>query len=97
MGDVKPLINEQAQAMNQMVDYVKKAWKTNDVDQNSALTSIVNSSTGSKIIFDNQKKTITYDKNYAIDPKPISLNSTFEQFKTWFDSNNNYNPVSGLS
>jgi len=94
---VKRVINEQLNynEIDKMVKYVSSKWKDTEIEQNSAFIEILNDN-GSSIKFDIQKGVIIYDKNFAIDPKPINLKSDFATFKTWFDKNNNYNPISGF-
>jgi hypothetical protein len=64
--------------------------------EGNSMTLSINSKNLSTLTFDGLKNIIIYDKKMAIDPKPISLNVTFNEFKKWFDSNNNYNPLSGV-
>ena len=82
---------------SQMIDYVKTKWGADtEIEQNSAFIEIINNKTGSTIKFDTQKDQIYYNKNFAIDPNPIPINSNLNTFKKWFDSHNNYNPLSGV-
>jgi hypothetical protein len=104
LGDAKPFVNEQESLLNpeqqKMFDYAKNKWEEGkpgsvESEQNSGTISLTNKNRSS-LIFDVMKKLISYDKNNAIDPKPISMNVPFNDFKKWFDSNNNYNPFSGM-
>jgi len=99
----KRLLNEQSQSGNpeedKIIEYVKTKWgipeNSDDLEQNSAFLSILNKD-GSSIKFNFQKGVIEFDKNWAIDPTPIPIKSNFNDFKKWFDSNNNKNPVSSI-
>lgn len=84
----------------QMVNYVISSWGGQNavtVNQNNAGTTIVNNKTKSSVTFDLKSNMVSYDKTASLDPKPYSMGAGFENFKKWFDSNNNYNPLSGFT
>ena len=81
-----------------IIQYVIKKWGLKPyegIEQNSAYTSVT-SKDGSELKFNFQKNVIELDKSGGIDPKPIPMNTNFNEFKKWFDSNNNGNPVSSV-
>ena len=82
---------------SKIIDYVVRKWGLNpyDVEQNSAFLSVTNKD-GSELKFNIQKGVIEFDKSWAIDPKPIPIKTNFNEFKKWFDSNNNKNPISSI-
>jgi hypothetical protein len=84
----------------QKLNYVISAWggpKAVTVKQSGVGTTVTNNKTKSVITFDLNKRLVHYDKSASIDVMPYAIDSSFEAFKKWFDSHNNYNPLSGFT
>jgi hypothetical protein len=101
---IKRVIQEQANPTQkvdpQMVNYVISAWGGQNavtVKQSSIGTTVTNNKTKSVVIFDLKTGMVDYDKAGSIDVKPYTMAATFDNFKKWFDSHNNYNPLSGFT
>ena len=102
---IKRVVQEQANNPMQKVDpqiinYVVSAWGGQNavtVKQSSIGTTITNNKTKSVIIFNLKTGMVDYDKTGSIDIMPYSFSVGFEPFKKWFDSHNNYNPLSGFT
>ena len=73
-----------------MYNYVRSVWGKNNTlpDGGSGVFVISNNKTKDSITFDFSKKQITYSRDWKIDPTPISIQSKFVDFKSWFDKNN---------
>ena len=105
LGDSKPLTEQSDYPeMDKMISYVMQQWKKEnlgpEVDQNSAFTTVKNTNS-TEIKFNTgagQDNKIHYEKLLGINPSPLPIETTtFDQFKKWFDANNNYNPLSGFA
>lgn len=102
---IKRVVQEQAnnpmqKVDPQMVNYVISAWGGQNavtVKQSSIGTTITNNKTKSVIIFDLKTGMVDYNKTGSIDIMPYSFGAGFDKFKKWFDSHNNYNPLSGFT
>jgi hypothetical protein len=84
----------------QMVNYVISAWGGQNavtVKQSNVGTTITNNKTKSLVTFDLKSNMVSYDKTASLDPTPITMGAGFNVFKKWFDSNNNFNPLSGIT
>lgn len=84
----------------QKLNYVISAWggpNAVTVNQTNVGTTVTNNKTKSSVMFDLKTGMVSYDKTAAVDPQPYSMGAPFDGFKKWFDSNNNFNPLSGLT
>ena len=99
-----PEMGNEYPEMGKMISYVMQQWKKEnlepEVDQNSAFTTVKNTNS-TEIKFNTgagQDHKIHYEKLLGINPSPLPIKTTtFDQFKKWFDANNNYNPLSGFA
>ena len=101
---IKRVIQEQTNPTQkvdpQMLNHVISAWGGQNavtVKQSSIATTVTNNKTKSVIIFDLKTGMVDYDKAGSIDIMPLTMGAGFNQFKKWFDSHNNYNPLSGFT